>query len=259
MNIGNKIKELRKQRGLTQEQLANDIGVSFQAVSKWENNISLPDITLAPMLASYFGVSLDTLFDFHLQEVQEKALAIAKESWNYRDSDWAKARDILNEGLKKYPKNDILLENLLYVIDYDETPEETIKIASEILDVTKDDAIRYHAYRFMAYAYKAKGDLDSARTILDQIPELYFSRLSEKAHLLCGKEKWHAACSEEGVCLQNLIEMKECIAEYYIEQGSTENALKEYRQALAVLDALEVSERWDWAKEHFQKLIEKIS
>ena len=57
MNIGNKIKELRKQRGITQEQLANSIGISFQAVSKWENGIALPDITLAPILASYFGGS----------------------------------------------------------------------------------------------------------------------------------------------------------------------------------------------------------
>ena len=63
MNIGNKIRELRKQRGITQEQLAESIGISFQAVSKWENNIALPDITLVPVLASYFGVSMDELFD----------------------------------------------------------------------------------------------------------------------------------------------------------------------------------------------------
>ena len=50
MNIGNKIRELRKQQGITQEQLAESIGISFQAVSKWENNIALPDITLAPAL-----------------------------------------------------------------------------------------------------------------------------------------------------------------------------------------------------------------
>lgn len=42
MNIGNKIRELRKQHGMTQEQLAESIGISFQAVSKWENNIALP-------------------------------------------------------------------------------------------------------------------------------------------------------------------------------------------------------------------------
>ena len=66
MNIGNKIRELRKQRGITQEQLAESIGISFQAVSKWENNIALPDITLVPVLSSYFGVSMDEFFDFNL-------------------------------------------------------------------------------------------------------------------------------------------------------------------------------------------------
>ena len=70
MNIGNKIRELRKQRGITQEQLAESIGISFQAVSKWENNIALPDITLVPVLASYFGVSMDELFDFNLKEIE---------------------------------------------------------------------------------------------------------------------------------------------------------------------------------------------
>ena len=63
MNIGTNIKKLRKLRGITQEQLAESIGISFQAVSKWENNIALPDITLAPVLASYFGVSMDELAD----------------------------------------------------------------------------------------------------------------------------------------------------------------------------------------------------
>ena len=58
MNIGNKIKELRKQRGVTQEQLAESMGISFQAVSKWENNIAFPDITLLPVLARYFDVSM---------------------------------------------------------------------------------------------------------------------------------------------------------------------------------------------------------
>ncbi|MBR4766521.1 MAG: helix-turn-helix transcriptional regulator, partial [Clostridia bacterium] len=76
LNIGNKIKTLRKQRGITQEQLADAIGISFQAVSKWENGIALPDIMLAPALASYFGVSMDDLFDYNLRETEEKVEAI---------------------------------------------------------------------------------------------------------------------------------------------------------------------------------------
>ena len=62
MKIGENIKELRKTHGITQEQLAENLGISFQAVSKWENNIAFPDITLIPALAEFFGVTIDYLF-----------------------------------------------------------------------------------------------------------------------------------------------------------------------------------------------------
>ena len=134
MNIGNKIKELRKQRGITQEQLANCIGISFQAVSKWENNIALPDITLAPILANYFGISMDELFDFNQKEIELAVNSIANEAYKYRESDPEKSRRILEEGLLKYPGNDILLNNLLYVLNYTQNPDETISVASALID-----------------------------------------------------------------------------------------------------------------------------
>lgn len=62
MNIGNNIKKLRQQNNLTQAHLAKKLGVTFQAVSKWENNLSSPDIELLPKIANIFGVSIDMLF-----------------------------------------------------------------------------------------------------------------------------------------------------------------------------------------------------
>ena len=62
MNIGNNIKQLRQQKNLTQEQVAEKLGVSYQAVSKWENNANTPDIALLPQIANVFGVSIDALF-----------------------------------------------------------------------------------------------------------------------------------------------------------------------------------------------------
>lgn len=61
MNIGNNIAALRKKKGITQEELANELGVSAQAVSKWENNSSCPDVSLLTKIADYFGVSVDAL------------------------------------------------------------------------------------------------------------------------------------------------------------------------------------------------------
>lgn len=63
MDIGNKIKQLRMKMGLTQEQLATRLGISAQSVSKWENSVTMPDITLLPVLSSELGVSIDELFD----------------------------------------------------------------------------------------------------------------------------------------------------------------------------------------------------
>lgn len=61
-DIGKRIRELRLQNDLTQEQLAARLNLSAQSVSKWENNVSLPDIQLLPELSALLGVSIDALF-----------------------------------------------------------------------------------------------------------------------------------------------------------------------------------------------------
>lgn len=63
MTIGNRISHLRKQNEMTQESLANKLGVSNQAVSKWEADQCCPDIQLLPILADIFNISIDSLFD----------------------------------------------------------------------------------------------------------------------------------------------------------------------------------------------------
>ncbi len=68
MEIGGKIKQLRYKAGWTQEQLAERLSLSAQSVSKWETGVSMPDITLLPLLAEAFGVSIDELFDLTREE-----------------------------------------------------------------------------------------------------------------------------------------------------------------------------------------------
>lgn len=68
--IGNRIAKLRKAQGLTQEDLANQLGVSSQAVSKWENDASCPDISLLPQLCSLFGITADELLTGKTDEVR---------------------------------------------------------------------------------------------------------------------------------------------------------------------------------------------
>lgn len=74
MNFGKKIKELRLQKTVTQEQLAAYLNLSPQAISKWENGLTLPDIQLLPEISVYFGVTIDELFEMtdekHMQRIE---------------------------------------------------------------------------------------------------------------------------------------------------------------------------------------------
>ncbi len=63
-SIGRTIQCLRKAKGVTQEKMAQQIGVTFQAISKWENDVTLPDIMMLPVIADCFGVSIDELFQY---------------------------------------------------------------------------------------------------------------------------------------------------------------------------------------------------
>lgn len=78
MALGKKIKQLRTAKGITQEKLADYLNVSFQAVSKWEQGTTSPDISLLPKLSTYFGITIDDLFtlsnDAHLERIENMLL-----------------------------------------------------------------------------------------------------------------------------------------------------------------------------------------
>lgn len=261
IKVGSKIKELRKKQRITQEQLAEKIGVSFQAVSKWENNIALPDITLIPALANYFEVSTDEILCYNSAEKENEIRQLIDKSYDLRETDPVTGRKILEAGLKKYPDNELLLNNLLYVINYCENPDRTIEVASKLIDKTNDDEIKYDALRFLAYAYSAKGDTESAAAALEQVPEIYFSKLSEMAFVLDGKPKYEAAEKQKWISFETLIQMMWKIAEYHRDNGDNSKAVEETERALELIYALEGEEkigRFDSYVEFFKEKIESL-
>jgi len=70
--IGKKIRNLRKSKDLTQEELAEKLSVTSQAVSKWETGLSSPDITMIPIVARFFNISIDELFNYRLDSLTYK-------------------------------------------------------------------------------------------------------------------------------------------------------------------------------------------
>jgi len=77
--LGKRIASLRHQKGLKQDELATALGVSAQAVSKWENDQTCPDISLLPKLAQLLGVSVDELLSGKKAELEQTAKVLPPE------------------------------------------------------------------------------------------------------------------------------------------------------------------------------------
>ena len=84
--VGRTIQCLRKAKGVTQEKMAQQIGVTFQAISKWENGYTLPDIMLLPVIAEYFGVKIDDLFRYkrNMQTGRERLIGFMLKNGIFR-------------------------------------------------------------------------------------------------------------------------------------------------------------------------------
>lgn len=112
MELGNQIKALRQRKGVTQEALAVHLGVTAQAISKWERNTASPDIALLPVISAYFGVTIDELFalsdDTRMERIQNML-------WDVRylnPADADNAREFLLDNARREPENGRPLELL---------------------------------------------------------------------------------------------------------------------------------------------------
>lgn len=129
MNIGYKIRELRQREEMTQEELAGILNVSIQAVSRWENNQTFPDITLLPVLANIFNITVDELLDVDVYKKEEEINKILKEDDRLANIGDSEERiKNLKDALKKYPNSFKLMENLVHAMygHYCGNPKEKI-------------------------------------------------------------------------------------------------------------------------------------
>ena len=112
MELGNRIKELRIKHSLTQEGLADMLGISSQSVSKWENGVTMPDITLLPELSQILGVTIDELFNLSIPQKMKRieSKLDVEESLKYQEfldiEDFLKLH--LNEKEYQYQANYLL-------------------------------------------------------------------------------------------------------------------------------------------------------
>ena len=114
LKIGKRIKALRNRDGVTQEKLADAIGVTSQAISKWENEIGYPDIEYITPIANFFNVTIDQLFGHNRSESENKINEYcAKLDEMHRN--WADVNtriDLARQALAEFPAAENLLVRL---------------------------------------------------------------------------------------------------------------------------------------------------
>lgn len=161
-HLNERIKNLRKHKDLTQEQLAEFLGVSPQAVSRWETGTTCPDIAVLPQLAELFGITVDALLGVDENEKRREINRIIAEAEEKIDQNITEEPIILlRNALKKYPNNERLMCYLMYALyaasedkelcrEYD---AEIVSIAYRIQQYSTDSDCRNETLRLLFRHY----------------------------------------------------------------------------------------------------------
>ena len=204
LSVGETIRALRRRDGRTQEALAEALGVTGQAVSRWEAGGSYPDLELIPAIAHFFGVSIDELFGYTSERDKKIDAVIARiDAFGIRargDDGWVdECLSLLREALAEFPQNERLLITLADTLSeagwrrhhewvyYDEEGymqhgydkhksnaywTESVKICERLLETTHDNAIYTRAVHILVLLYRNFGETEKALACAARMPAL---------------------------------------------------------------------------------------
>ena len=262
MTMGQIIKKLRKGRGFTQEDLAERLGVTYLAISKWENDSGMPDISQIVPLATIIDVSTDYLFGIDRSSETEDALNIvanANRIQEYGKLDtYLKAYDILLDGLKRYPNNYIITFNCMnlgvslsmpdngwiYAKDRAEAIiPETVRQANFIITNSKNISDILWARQNLVFLYSANKKFDLATTEARNFPvrtdlTLYSTMAIVNEYMGNYERGATYLCSDIDYSLQAFEDHIARLGKAYYNNGNYAEAIEVYEIFFAVMKAI---------------------
>lgn len=188
MTFGQKIKKLRKEADYTQEQLGEMLSVSTQAVSRWETDAAMPDISLLAPIANLFNVTTDYLLDVDIKSKQARIEAIMRhaneEMCRNQPDRFDNAVRVYRDGLRLYPDSWELKSKLAFFLPICHGTEAEIKknceeanaLCEEIVAGCPDRRLQYEAIHLIC---RYAGQLDNRQRALElagTMPLLHESR-----------------------------------------------------------------------------------
>ena len=183
--IGENIRRLRLSRQITQEQLPVAMGVSCAAVSKWERRETLPDISLLPMLAHYFSVSIDELIGYDAARIEEEIRHFLEEHGRlFRDGKKEEYTRLSEKAYREYPNDYRVMNYYMWdkVGDYtDNDPEALLNNQEELLFICRrtlegcsNTFLRMDAVNMQGKMLHAQGRTQEALALYrEEIPDWY--------------------------------------------------------------------------------------
>jgi transcriptional regulator with XRE-family HTH domain len=247
MNIGRKIRELRQQAGISQETLARALSMTPQAISRWENGTTAPDISLLPAIASYFGVSIDALFSYDAATVEQDIENFLDQYYALLQESEAAAQRLLQDTLRRYPGQEALrLLQCFHLKGQDDIPSK-IALCKE-LSKSKDPTVRTESIIVLANTYYKIGDELQLRDTLSLLPECDTTKLSLSARYFAGEEAMLCAQRQKSCSLSNLLDMQLRISGLYQERGERSKAAQTLSAAKLLLEALKEDAPYQFPK-----------
>lgn len=199
MNIAEIIRKRRRAKDMTQEEIAEILGVSVSAVSLWESGKTAPDISLIPAICSVLEVSADELFGIDLEKKKEDIDKIIEEAHKSGGRGYSEdALAVIEKGLKKYPDSPHLLDKArhyhyrIYNFYKDTNPgtaqphkEATISLGEKILEKCTELGFRSSATQTLCFIYREENP-ERAEELVNNMSRIYTSYEVLKTHIYKG-------------------------------------------------------------------------
>lgn len=195
INLKEKLRALRQQKNITQEALANHLGITPQSVGKWERGEGFPDITLLPKIAFYFDVTVDELLCVDRVRVEEAITEYNRQSTIcLNNGENEKNLELWEKAYAEFPNDCRVIEGLMFAInremDYPcpkDKAERIIALGEELLQKSTDSLQRENAIQCLCYTYDGI-DNEKALYYANMGGSIYATRDDLTSKILQGEE-----------------------------------------------------------------------
>ncbi len=226
MSIGLTIKRLRREKNITQEQLAEYLGITSRAISQWECDRTAPDISQLPALCHIFDVSSDILLGIDIEKNNEEIKKYLTKANNLGNQGKCSERTkLLREANKRFPRDYKIMERLAnsllceYSRKGSKEYDEVFDFCNRILAECTDSNIRYEAIETLGIAYDYAGKKDEMIKLAKEMPRSHFTYENFMVYRWRGNEGFKERQEYMHFLVQELLSMIHCLQDHRDDNG----------------------------------------